>query len=364
MHACAPLLQEPTSSGKINQDQEYPALLKGEKVLRKVKPDALLPAYHRAKITEVVEIPCEQRRYQNDDPQLAGRRYDAQSRICSEIVKETGVDINLTCSKTNTLTIVLTGQPDKVVAAKRSLIAELQQQINVPPPAVQGSVITITGKREGVIEAAAELQRIHEEAKLCKTIPVRVKRSQHRLVFGPRGSGLAEILGETGVSVELPTDPTSEEIILRGKPEDLGRALTMVYERAESSTVEEIHCPNRFHKLLIGKRGSALNELVSGYERVHIEFGEHQDKILLEGPPEEVGFVMERLKSRIAELEASVAMGKIRVDPKYFRHIVGRQGATILKWRENKVQIHLPSFEKGDHLAADEIVIEGDPQGV
>ncbi|TPP67473.1 High-density lipoprotein receptor (Hdl) [Fasciola gigantica] len=57
-------------------------------------------------------------------------------------------------------------------------------------------------------------------------------------------------------------------------------------------------------------------------------------------------------------------MGKIRVDPKYFRHIVGRQGATILKWRENKVQIHLPSFEKGDHLAADEIVIEGDPQGV
>ncbi|KAA0197918.1 High-density lipoprotein receptor (Hdl) [Fasciolopsis buskii] len=467
MHACAPPHQEPPSSGEIDRDQEYPALLKGGKPVRKFKSDALLPAYHCGKITEVVEIPCEQRR---DDAQPAGRRVEAQSRICSEIVKETGVDINLTCSKTNTLTIVLSGQPEKVAVAKRSLIAELQQQesakivvpqeflgfligkkgeklrdlqsrtmtritippsraadsntivisgpkqgvaeaeqfiretvtrqaqlgferldipkvfhpfifgpngktlddirartdtkINVPPPAVQGSVITITGKREGVAQAAAELQQIHEEAKLCKTIPVRVKRSQHRLIFGPRGSGLAEILSETGVSVELPTDPASEEIILRGKPEDLGRALTMVYERAESSTAEEIYCPNRFHKLLIGKRGAALNELISGYERVHIEFGEHRDKILLEGPPEEVGFVMERLKARIAELEASIAMEKIRVDPKYFRHIVGKQGATILRWRENRVQINLPSYEKGDHLAADEIVIEGDPQGV
>lgn len=74
-----------------------------------------------------MEIPCEQRR---DDAQPAGRRVEAQSRICSEIVKETGVDINLTCSKTNTLTIVLSGQPEKVAVAKRSLIAELQQQVS------------------------------------------------------------------------------------------------------------------------------------------------------------------------------------------------------------------------------------------
>ncbi|VDP75496.1 unnamed protein product [Echinostoma caproni] len=57
-------------------------------------------------------------------------------------------------------------------------------------------------------------------------------------------------------------------------------------------------------------------------------------------------------------------MDKIRVDPKYFRHIIGRQGAMILRLRENKVQIRMPTLEKGDHLEANEIVIEGDPQGV
>lgn len=61
---------------------------------------------------------------------------------------------------------------------------------------------------------------------------VEVKKSQHRYVIGPKGAGLTEILAQTGVSVEVPpSDNVSETITLRGDPDKLGPALTMVYSR-------------------------------------------------------------------------------------------------------------------------------------
>ena len=51
-------------------------------------------------------------------------------------------------------------------------------------------------------------------------------------MIGPKGSGLTEILAATGVSVEIPpSDNVSETITLRGDPEKLGPALTMVYAK-------------------------------------------------------------------------------------------------------------------------------------
>ena len=38
----------------------------------------------------------------------------------------------------------------------------------------------------------------------CTTVSVEVKKSQHKYVIGPRGSGLSEILDSTDVSVEVP----------------------------------------------------------------------------------------------------------------------------------------------------------------
>jgi len=64
------------------------------------------------------------------------------------------------------------------------------------------------------------------------TVSVEVKKTQHRYVIGPKGSGLTEILAATGVSVEIPpSDNVSETITLRGDPEKLGPALTMVYAK-------------------------------------------------------------------------------------------------------------------------------------
>jgi hypothetical protein len=43
-----------------------------------------------------------------------------------------------------------------------------------------------------------------------------VRKSQHKYVIGPKGAGIAEILQESGVSVEMPpTDSDKETITLR-----------------------------------------------------------------------------------------------------------------------------------------------------
>ncbi|KAF7255636.1 hypothetical protein EG68_07543 [Paragonimus skrjabini miyazakii] len=59
-----------------------------------------------------------------------------------------------------------------------------------------------------------------------------------------------------------------------------------------------------------------------------------------------------------------MAIDTIRVDPKYFCHIIGLQGANILRLCDHNVQIRLPTLERNDTHAADEIVIEDDHAGI
>lgn len=72
---------------------------------------------------------------------------------------------------------------------------------------------------------------------------IEVKKSQHKYIIGPRGSGLSEILEETDVSVEVPPlDIPSSTITLRGESEKLGIALTAVYAKVRSAVISLGRC--------------------------------------------------------------------------------------------------------------------------
>lgn len=117
-------------------------------------------------------------------------------------------------------------------------------------------------------KAVAEINQIYEaRAHRCITIPVNIQRDKHRLVIGNRGNGLHSILEQTSVVVEPPTDD-GDEFTLRGFPEDIGKATTMVFQMASSSATVEVTAPQRFHKNLIGKKGTALNSILEGYDSV------------------------------------------------------------------------------------------------
>ncbi len=148
-------------------------------------------------------------------------------------------------------------------------IDNLRTKTNTKIILLPSDEIVVSGLREDVAVAVAEINSIFKSrSERCTTIPAVVERNKHNLVIGFRGAGLNEILETTGVSVERPTDPDSDEFTLRGYPEDLGRALTMVYQLVAKSATEEITAAHRLHRLLIGKKGATLRELCEGYDAV------------------------------------------------------------------------------------------------
>lgn len=72
--------------------------------------------------------------------------------------------------------------------------------------------------------------------------PLQVKKSQHKYVHGFRGQTLQELFDQTGVWVEVPPmESDVETIVLRGDAQNLGHALSLVYEKVGApslSTVE------------------------------------------------------------------------------------------------------------------------------
>lgn len=234
-------------------------------------------------------------------------------------------------------------------------------KLNIPPPSVQKDEISVAGEREVVIKAKHALLEIHDELKRkCATVSVEVRKTQHKYVIGPRGAGITEILQETGVSVEMPpSDSDKETITLRGPQEKLGLALTKVYEKANSVCSVEITAPSWIHRHIIGKKGSGIRSITQDYPKVHVEMEDKAEKIVVEGPVEDVEKVRAAIANTVDELLKKLTFVDITVDPKYHKHIIGKGGSNVNRIKEETgVSINIPD-EKSSTIR-----IEGSPAGV
>jgi polyribonucleotide nucleotidyltransferase len=84
-------------------------------------------------------------------------------------------------------------------------MSEYNVRINIPPNVVMKDEITVAGDKDGVLAVVDRIKKlVNDLEKKCTTVSVEVKKSQHKYVIGPKGTTIAEILEETGVSVEMP----------------------------------------------------------------------------------------------------------------------------------------------------------------
>ncbi|KAI6197512.1 ViGiLN-like protein [Aphelenchoides besseyi] len=202
--------------------------------------------------------------------------------------------------------------------------AETGVKINIPPPRSSNETIVISGETEGVTKAVAKVRAIYESKKNVKSVTCKVARAQHRFIIGQQRSGLDEIFRETEVVVEVPAEEeNSDTLTLRGPQEKLGEALTL--------------------------------ELVPKQDRLNVEF-EDGGVIYIEGPPEAIKSASTALQKEIDRLTKEMASEVVKVPSYLHRHIIGRQGASISKIKNDfDVQITIPDEHKG----SDEIKIEG-----
>lgn len=420
-----------------------------------------------SKQTQVFTVPLEERRYRDINEHSFGDDME-QAKICKEIMAKTGVSIEMSLAKDQSLTVVLNGKDQAVMKAKRELLRQLQTQasvqlkiprehhriilgksgkklqelelntatkITIPRPEENSDIIRIVGTKEGLDKARHEIQIISDEqAKLaferlpvpknfhpfvcgpnnskikqlidetgakihvpppsvmkdeivvsgekeavmkckqiimadfeekrrkCQTVSVEVRKSQHKYVIGPRGSGIQEILGTTGVSVEIPPlDSPSETITLRGEQDKLGPALTLVYSKANSVVFAEVQAAAWLHRYVIGRKGATVQKITAEYPKVHVEFTEGQDKIVVEGPPDEVDDAVKCLQKVVDDLKKRMDFAEVDIDQRFHKHIIGKNGQNITRIKNDTgVAIKIPTDAENSNI----IRIEGDPKGV
>lgn len=233
-------------------------------------------------------------------------------------------------------------------------------RINVPPQSVMKDEIIITGDKEGVLKAKAAIEQIYRDMeKKCTTVSVEVPKAQHKYVIGPRGSAIQEILQLTGVSVEIPpSDSKSDTITLRGPQDKLGSALSAVYEKANSKRALSIEAPAWIHKYIIGRKGANINKLSADYPKVHVEFVEN--KIKMEGPPEELELAESNLASIVRDYETRFTFVDMQVNKNHAKHIIGKAGANINRLKVDlQVDINIEEVN-----GINNIHIEGPIEGV
>jgi len=235
-------------------------------------------------------------------------------------------------------------------------------RINIPPLSVQKNELSIAGEKEGVMAVKEEILKIWKEMeRKCTTVSVEVKKTQHRYIIGPKGNSINEILAETGVFVEMPSnDSESETITLRGPQDKLGLALTKVYEKANSVTSLIVDCPSWLHKYIIGKKGAGIQKISAELSKVHIAFCD-DDKIKIDGPPDEAEKAFTEVEGQAKNLIKTTSFVEFKVDAKYHKHIIGKGGSTINKIKsESDVTINIPDTDSGVTI----IRIEGNKAGV
>jgi polyribonucleotide nucleotidyltransferase len=250
------------------------------------------------------------------------------------------------------------GPYDRVM---NKLMEETKARINIPPRAANSEIIVVTGEKEGVYKAAAVIRQIFEEKKaLVKSVTCKVAKDQHRFVIGAQGSGLSDILEETGVSVEVPPEvENSDTITLRGDPARLGEALSMVYKKASSHVCTEVECPQWLHKFIIGQNGANIKRIVGDQSKISVNFEE--GRIFIEGAPEEVKPTEVALTELTATLKQEMGFEVLHISPIYHPHVIGRSGANISKIKhETGVSVIIPD----QNTNSDEIRIEGKKEGV
>ncbi|XP_050471763.1 vigilin isoform X2 [Bombus huntii] len=243
-----------------------------------------------------------------------------------------------------------------------AMMADTGARINIPPASVQEDEITIAGEKEGVLAAKQKIEAIYRDMeKRCAIVSVEVPKSQHKYVIGPRGSTIAEILQVTGVSVEMPApDSPTGTITLRGPQEKLGQALNKVYEKANSVRTAVVKAPVWIHKYIIGRKGVNIKRITQEMPKVNVEFTGKEDKIKIEGPPEEVEKAQNELQVMASDLISKLTFTELNVDPRFYKHIIGKNGCNVNRVKEGTGVVINISENDGSNI----IRIEGNLAGV
>lgn len=94
--------------------------------------------------------------------------------------------------------------------------------------------------------------------------------------------------------------------------------------------------------------------------QVHVEFTDKEDRIKIEGPPEEVEKAQSDLENMATDLISKLTFVEMIVDPKFYKHIIGKGGANVNRLKDERGVVINIAENDGNNV----IRIEGNKAGV
>ncbi|XP_068164689.1 vigilin [Antennarius striatus] len=233
-------------------------------------------------------------------------------------------------------------------------------------------LITIVGTEEAVHHAQRELESLVKSLDDVVEDSMVVDARHHRHFVCRRGQVLRELAEEYGgVAVSFPrTGTNSQRVALKGAKdcvEAVKRRIQDIIEDLESQVTVEVAVPQRFHRAIMGPKGSRIQQLTRDHE-VQIKFPEREEGAAgQEASPQENGDVSpeaefvprkcdiitiagraEKCELARGALLALVPLTQdVGVAYELHRYIIGQKGSGIRKMMdEYEVNIWVPQPEK------------------
>ncbi|OCT78799.1 vigilin [Xenopus laevis] len=342
-------------------------------------------------ITQVFHVPLEERKYKD----MAQFGEGDQAKICLDIMQKTGAQLELSLSKDQGLSIMVSGKHDSVMKARKEIVTRLQTQasgsvaipkehhrfvigkngeklqdlelktatkIQIPRPEEASNQIKITGTKEGIEKARHEILLISAEQDKRAVERLEIEKAYHPFIAGPYNKVVTEIMQETGTRINIPPPSVNKtEIVCTGEKEQLAQAVAQIkqiYEDKKKKTTSiAVEVRKSQHKYVIGPKGNNLQEIL---ERtgVSVEIppsDSSSETVILRGEPEKLGQALTEVYAKAN----SFTVASVSAPSWLHRFIIGKKGQNLAKITQQIPKVHI-EFTEGE----DKISLEGPTEDV
>jgi polyribonucleotide nucleotidyltransferase len=353
---------------------------------------ARIEAIHKEmekKCTSVgVEVPRAQHKY------VIGPR----GQTIQEILKITGVSVEMPSTDAATDTIILRGPHDKlgnalatvyekansvqsrileapawihkyIIGRKGASIKELTTAFPNVHVEFTDDKIKIEGPPDQVGEALDQLTNtVKNYTERLTFVEMEVNPNHYKHIIGKAGSNINRIKDELDVVINIEEKDKLSTIRVEGSPEGVQKAqreLLDMIEKLENEKEKDAIIDHRLFRSIIGAKGARIREIREQFNQVVITFpnpSEKSDIVKIRGPKDDVDRCYKYLMKLVKDLHESNFVMEVPIFKRFHKFIIGKGGANIKKIRdETQTEIDLPA--EGDENN-DVIVITGKKENV
>ncbi|XP_005174824.1 vigilin [Musca domestica] len=314
-------------------------------------------------------------------------------RICLQISKETGAQIEISSGKNQSLTFLIKGKQNELLDARRKILMHFSTQssrsitipkehhrvilgkagkrlreieqatatkITIPNQNDDSDIITIAGTKEDIEKAEQEIRQLSAEQYKKSSDRISVPKIYHPFIVGPYNENLNKIIEETGAKVNVPPQSVQkDEIVIMGEKDAVAAAkakVEAIYKEMEKkcSTVS-VEVAKAQHRYVIGPKGSTIAEILqlTGVSVEMPPLDSPLETITLRGPQVALGHAL------TVVYEKANSVKSVEIDAPHWIHkyVIGRKGVNMKQLEEDCPNVNVNCLE-------DKIKLEGDPENV